>query len=340
LRTVTNQLYPAEALTPDDKEPRETCRQHLAFLLEFLNPVLEFGLLAPMVDYLCWLGSVCVARHVPGDPVPTSLDRLTEFFAQQLPPSDAEVVCAALHAAREAFLVSRQVPLAPATPAEPDPQAAPFEEALLEGNYRAALALINECLDAGRHLMDIELNVIQPTLYSIGEKWQGNKVSVAQEHLATAIAEAVMTMALMRSPPSPPNGKRVLLACVAGNHHTVGLRMVADCFQLAGWEVQYLGANVPSSALLEQIGRQLPDLVGLGLSLGHQLETAKDLIAQLHARFGAARPSVIVGGLAVKQFNRLADMAGADDFGIDAAAAIGAAGRLTSGERPPCQLAS
>jgi methanogenic corrinoid protein MtbC1 len=334
---VTDQFYPAsQALGAAHNERREICRQHLTFHLEFLVPVLEFGLLGPMVDYLCWLGSVCAARNVPGDPVPASLDSLADYFAKQLPAADAEVVCAALHAARDGFLVSRQVPLVPDLPAEPDPQAAAFEAALLGGDFHAALALINDCLDAERTLIDVELNVIQPTMYSIGEKWQCNEVSVAQEHLATAIAESVMTMALLRSPPPPPNGKRVLLACVAGNHHNIGLRMVADTFQLSGWEVQYLGANVPNSSLLEQIGRWAPDLVGLGLSFGHQLQTVKDLIAQMNEQFGPSRPSVIIGGLAVKQFNRLADMVGADDFGVDAATALGAAGRLTNSEKPRC----
>ena len=71
---------------------------------------------------------------------------------------------------------------------------------------------------------------------------------------------SVMTMGLLRSPPPAPIDRRVLLACVAGNHHAVGLRMVADAFQLAGWDVQYLGANVPTAALVRQAAEWNPTL--------------------------------------------------------------------------------
>ena len=118
--------------------------------------------------------------------------------------------------------------------------------ALLAGCQREALAVVNRCIDSGHSLVDVELHVIQPSLYHIGEEWQANRVSVAKEHMATAIALSVMTMGLLRSPPPAAIDRRVLLACVAGNHHAVGLRMVADAFQLAGWDVQYLGADVPT----------------------------------------------------------------------------------------------
>jgi MerR family transcriptional regulator, light-induced transcriptional regulator len=168
-------------------------------------------------------------------------------------------------------------------------------------------------------------------MYRIGDKWQANQVTVAQEHIASAILQSVMTLALLRSTPLVAVSKRVLLACVAGNHHTIGLRMVADSFQLSGWEVQYLGADVPTPSLIRQIAEWSPDLVGLSLSFAQQLRVVKDIIAQLVARFGPARPRVIIGGLVINRFGRLADMVGADACSVDAQVAIGAANQLVSG---------
>jgi MerR family transcriptional regulator, light-induced transcriptional regulator len=308
---------------------RDACREDLAFHLEFLKPVLEFGLLAPLVDYLCWLASVLAARSIPAEHLALSLDWLAEFFAANMEPLDSAVVTAALRAARTEFLTASKTPLVPSAPPEPGSEAA-FQTALLVGDQHEALAVMNRCLDGGQNLVDVELHVIQPAMYQIGEKWQANQVTVAQEHIATAIVQSVMTAALLRSPPPAPIGKRVLLACVAGNHHTVGLRMVADSFQLAGWEVQYLGADVPTPSLIQQIGLWAPDLVGLSLSFAQQLPVVKDVIARLHARFGPARPSVIIGGLAVNRFDRLVDLVGADAYGSDARAAIGTAKQLVS----------
>src|ERR1700733_11300920 len=75
---VTERFYAADGIAYEHLGPRgcEACREDLAFHLEFLQPVLEFGLLQPMVDYLCWLGSVLAARTIPADHIVRSLDLL------------------------------------------------------------------------------------------------------------------------------------------------------------------------------------------------------------------------------------------------------------------------
>ena len=66
---VTERLYPTHGSIYEQygAARAQACREDLAFHLEFLQPVLEFGLLQPMVDYLCWLGSVLAARAIPAD---------------------------------------------------------------------------------------------------------------------------------------------------------------------------------------------------------------------------------------------------------------------------------
>jgi methanogenic corrinoid protein MtbC1 len=329
---VTERFYSevGSAYAEFGQRGRDACREDIAFHLEFLRPVLEFGLLAPMVDYLCWLASVLAARTIPREHLALSLDWLAEFFAARMEASEGAVVTATLHAARTEFLAANEVSLAPAALPGSGPVAT-FRAALLAGDQREALAVVNGCLDRGDNLIDVELNVIQAAMYQIGEKWQANQVTVAQEHIATAVVQSVMTVALLRSTPPASVSKGVLLACVAGNHHTIGLRMVADSFQLAGWEVQYLGADVPTPSLIRQIAEWSPDLVGLSVSFAQQLPVVKDVVAQLRARFGRARPPVMIGGLVINRFNRLTDMVGADAYGFDARVAIGAAKKLVSG---------
>lgn len=307
---------------------RAACREDLAFHLEFLRPVLEFGLLQPMVDYLRWLGSVLRARDIPADHLALSLEWLAGFFQAHLPGENGVRVVAALHAARDQFLATEASPLPPLQPPAPWAEAADFEAALLAGRQHDAQALIDGCLERGCRLVEVEIHVIEPALYSIGEKWQANQVSVAQEHMATAIVQSVMTVALLRCPPPPPNGKRVLLACVEGNNHAVGLRMVSDAFQLSGWEVQYLGANVPTAALVQQTLAWRPDLVGLSVSFPQQLRVVKAFIAALAGHLADERPGVIVGGLAIKRFSQLSASVGADTTSPDAQAAVASASHL------------
>ena len=309
---------------------RAACRQDLAFHLEFLKPALEFGLLAPMVDYLRWLASVLAARAIPAEHLALSLDWLAEFFVAHMDPADGAIVRTALHTSRTTFMAARNVPLMSLQRPEPTQAAVAFQDALLAGNQREALAIVNKCMDSGQSLVDVEVHVVQAAMYQIGEKWQENLITVAQEHIATAIVQSVLTVSLLRSTPPAPINKSVLLSCVAGNHHTIGLRMVADSFQLAGWEVQYLGADVPTASLIQQIGKWSPDLVGLSLSFAQHLPVVRDIISQLSARFGSSRPSVIIGGLATNRFDALADVVGADAHACDAQTAVRAAARLVN----------
>lgn len=330
INTVTARFYATHGSSYERFGPRgqDACREDLAFHLEFLRPVLEFGLLQPMVDYLRWLGSVLTARDIPAEHLAQSLDWLAEYFGAAMASAEGKVVVAALQAARIKFVESYNAPPVLPTPPAAWPEAPRFEMALLVGNQRDALSIVSQCLDEGRSLIEVELHVIQPALYNIGDKWQNNQITVAQEHMATAIVQSVMTVALLRSPPISPIDKRVLLACVEGNNHAVGLRMVADAFLLSGWDVQYLGANVPTRALVQQVADWKPDLVGLSVSFPQQFRVVKAVIAELVECLGHARPAIIVGGLAINRFTQLVEAVGADASGADAQAAVDSARRI------------
>ncbi len=307
---------------------RQACHEEIKLHLEFLRPALEFGLLQPLVDYLVWLDNMLSVRAIPVAHIAESLEYLADFFSGHMEAADAKVVNTALLAARDTYLASRGAKPAPPQPPKPWPETAAFEAALLDGNQKGALAIVNCCIDDGHNLIDIELHIIQAALYHIGEKWQSNLVSVAKEHMATAIAQSVMTTGLLRSTQSGQTGKRVLLACVEGNYHAVGLRMVADAFLLGGWDVHYLGENVPSLTLIQEAKEWKPDVVGLSVALAHHLHAVKETITQLRQQPGDARPFVMVGGLAINRFEKLAKTLGADACGKDAQAALIHANRI------------
>jgi len=311
---------------------REACREDLAFHLEFLQPVLEFGVPDPMVEYLRWLAGVLGARNIPVEHVVLSLDWLAEFFTLNMDAADARVVAQALHVSRAEFLRLGPAPdVAEASAPQAWPECEAFEAQLLTGNRRGAQDIIDRALEAGRGLVNAEMHIVQPALYRIGQKWQNNQVSVAQEHLSTAIARMAMTHGLLKSEALPFNGRKVLLACVQGNDHAVGLQMVADAFQLDGWDVQFLGANVPTASLVGHIENWRPDLLGLSVSFVQHLRVVKDIVARITRQLGDERPRIVVGGLAINRFERLAALIGADAWSPDAAAAVTTGDHLVAG---------
>jgi methanogenic corrinoid protein MtbC1 len=308
---------------------REACREDLGFHLDFLRPVLEFGETRPMIDYLCWLDGVLDARAIPSEHLALSLDWLGEYLTAHMDDADAAATRNALTAVRDGFLAARGAPAEGLSPPKPWPEAVTFELAIVAGRLADAMAILESCLASGREFVDTEMHVIQPALYSIGTKWETNQLTVAQEHLASAIALTVMTMGLFGTSPQPAKAKRILLACVEGNIHTIGLRMIADAFALDGWEVQYLGPNVPTGALVTQAGSMRADVVALSLSFAQQLRVAKGAVAALEAASSPDwHPRVIIGGLAINRFDRLASIVGAHAFGRDPVEALAYANAL------------
>lgn len=200
----------------------------------------------------------------------------------------------------------------------PAPESLPFTESLLAGDRFSARRMIHAKLDAGMDLTEIYVSVVQPALYEVGQRWQYQQISVAQEHLATALCQTLMADALVRAEPAPPCGQQALFACVEGNFHCLGLRMVADAFELVGWDSVYLGADVPTAALLREIDSRRPDFLGLSVSLPEQVKTAHQLIRICRLNLGEHCPLILVGGLALNSQDRLWQRIEADTWYPDA----------------------
>ncbi len=176
------------------------------------------------------------------------------------------------------------------------PECKSFIGALLAGARDECTAIVEQRRARGHGLVEVEVELIRPALYCVGEKWRNRQISVAQEHLATALAQAVMAQALSRSSAPQPNGKKVLLACIQGNHHAVGMQMVADAFTLAGWDVNFLGASVPSNVLVEHAKQWGPDLLGISASLPEHVRELSIVTQQLREMLGEKCPPILVGG--------------------------------------------
>lgn len=200
----------------------------------------------------------------------------------------------------------------------PLPQAQGFQSALVQGNKALAQGYVRGAMDGGASLTEAGVRIVQPALYAIGELWQHNRISIAQEHLASSISQTVLMDAYLRAEFAPPNGRKALLACVQGNHHAVGSRMVSDAMETRGWDCQCLGADMPQEDLVRHVDAHRPDVLGLSVSLFHHLEAARATIEALRAELGNACPQVWIGGLAATEADKAWRVARADGWSSDA----------------------
>jgi diguanylate cyclase (GGDEF)-like protein len=171
-----------------------------------------------------------------------------------------------------------------------------YGEALRGADAAGAAAVVEDALRNGLAPTHIQSLVIQPAMEWIGELWQRGAVSVSDEHLATTITDRVLVRLFDALQLAPWNTReRVLLAAVEGQHHVLGLRMVADVLEGAGFHVLYLGADVPVESLQRAVAEHRPALVGLSASVG--AESLVDSVLAIHDAYPDAR--ILLGGKGV-----------------------------------------
>ena len=170
--------------------------------------------------------------------------------------------------------------------------------AQLAGDRREALRLvIEEGVEQGAAVADLHLQVIEPAQVEIGRLWQHNAITVAQEHLATAISQLVVSHLYRHLPPAPPNGKRAIVACGEEELHEMGARIAADFLEMAGFDVRFLGANVPADSVGAMVRTARPDVVVLSAATTFCFPGLRRTIAAVRAAGGPALP-ILVGGTA------------------------------------------
>ncbi|MCY0999393.1 cobalamin-dependent protein [Myxococcus sp. MISCRS1] len=171
--------------------------------------------------------------------------------------------------------------------------------AQLAGNRQEALRLlVDDGLLRGIPLQLIHLEVIQQAQYEIGRMWQENVISVAQEHLATAVSQLALAHLYRHLPRDPPNGKVVMVSCVEGELHEVGARMASDFLEMAGFDVRFLGANVPPEHLARMLREQTPHLLALSVTMSYHLPALRRAVEA--AREVAPHLPIAVGGHAFR----------------------------------------
>lgn len=143
-----------------------------------------------------------------------------------------------------------------------------YLKAQLDRDRPAALkVLLDDGLGAGVSVPELYLDVIQPAQYQIGRLWQANAVSVAETYVATGISHLALSMLYPFLPRVVPNGRSAFVACVGGEHHDLGARMVADFYEMAGFSVRYLGANLSAERLVAMVREDPPDVLGLSVTM-------------------------------------------------------------------------
>lgn len=141
-----------------------------------------------------------------------------------------------------------------------------FDEASAERILTQAFALFQPEM--------VLTQLLQRALSEIGELWYTHKISVQQEHFASALAMRRLNTLLAASP-APTRPGRILIGCPPHEDHTFAPLMLTIMLRYRGWELIYLGANVPLGRFVGTVESIQPNLI---IMTAQQLYTAAKLL--------------------------------------------------------------
>jgi methanogenic corrinoid protein MtbC1 len=197
-----------------------------------------------------------------------------------------------------------------------------YTEAVKAGDRRRAFDVVGRARAAGLDLRALYLEVFQPALREVGRLWEKNQLTVADEHLATAITRAAMMRVYDAQELPDGSGPALIAACAETERHEVGLHMLCDLLDLEGWETLFLGSSVPVQSLVRMTLERSPDVLALSATIPEHVPPLREAVAAVRAAAAARAPWVLVGGLPFLTRPELVGVVGADATATDAGEAV------------------
>ncbi len=141
--------------------------------------------------------------------------------------------------------------------------------------------------------------VAGPTLQRIGQGWTEGTISIAQEHLASAVFQRVLGW-ILRVYEAKGGAPRMIVTTPPRCGHELGAMLAAGAAAAEGWNVTYLGADLPVAEILataRQVGAN-----AVALSVIYPKVDAGLIIDLEQLRRGLdPRITILIGGAAAKE---------------------------------------
>jgi MerR family transcriptional regulator, light-induced transcriptional regulator len=165
----------------------------------------------------------------------------------------------------------------------------------------AVQSALDAVADGRIGIADLYTLVLGPYLTAVGSQWRHGSERVWQEHFAShvvrTIVEALYPEVVRQACEIPRRGETVLLVCPPREEHEIGLRMLADRFELAGYRTVFLGADTPVDEIVDAAQSVHASIVAMSVSTMIERVELRRFFDDLRQRLVGIR--IIVGGPAV-----------------------------------------
>jgi len=306
---------------------REKCADDMRMHLLYVAGADAVDSLDLLVDYLAWVRGLFVNLGLPTDDLRPSLECLAEGIEASGGQRDGLL--------RRGLEELDRLPLEfTGSACAIGPLAGPAERylsALLAADSRTAENLVIGAVDGGISIASVFVDMIAPAMREVGRLWYSRRIGVAEEHYVSAATQEILARLYPRVFAAGCRGPVLVATCVEGELHELGMRMVADLFQLRGWDARFLGANTPPKAVVafaDQVGAAV---VAISAMTAATVPAVAKQVALLRASPGGDRRKILVGGHPFTVDRDLWRRVGADATAADGRDAMAVADGLMAG---------
>ncbi len=305
------------------KTGREKALQNALYHLTYLAASIRTEKAAIFNYYLKWIRIVMETRNVPTEVLIDNLKYVDKACAQLLPVENYNLIRKYLENGIE--IIKENISIRESYLEEDNPllsEAREYLSLLINGKKREAQRLIEDLIRKNHSIPTIYDKVFKVTQYEVGLLWQTNKITVGQEHYCTAATQMIMSSVFASVLESKRKGVKLVACSISGDLHELGIRMIADLFELNGWDTYYIGSNMPDDKVITTLKEQNPDVLAISVTIPYHLSRAEELIKKIRNDHSLVKLKIIVGGYSFNIVPDLWKQFGADGFAINAHEAV------------------
>ena len=136
--------------------------------------------------------------------------------------------------------------------------------------------------------------MLAPLLNEVGNRWKDGRLRIAHEHMATPIVNTFLSAMNARCQVLP-GAPLVVVATPSGHLHELGALLAASHAHEAGWDVLYLGPNLPAEEIATAARARGVRAIMLSIVFPTADSGVMDQLRELRKLVGPGMP-IIIGG--------------------------------------------
>jgi methanogenic corrinoid protein MtbC1 len=197
-----------------------------------------------------------------------------------------------------------------------------YLDSLLRGDRKNSRLVIEESLQTGTPTNLVYMEVVWPSMVEIEKLLRAERISPAQEHLATRINRTIVDQLQNKLPRRQSRNKKITVCCAPEESQELGAQIIADLFESDGWDVRFVGGGLTNDDILTYVHEYAPDILLVYGTTPRQAPSVRQLIDRIkEIRANPNMQLMVSGGL----FNRAEGLwqeIGADSFASTAEEAL------------------